>query len=433
MIQNVIWGVLLFGNFILLILVFNRLGFIVKHLKQHGGQNVLDALRDEVSRSDGNIKDEIRSNRQTIENMLTNQFQSTSKTLVDAVGKLGAAQTRELRGVTAAINNLTQTNESKIKDVRDTVDKSLQAMQTSNENKLEQMRQTVDQKLQSTLEKRLGESFKIVSDRLEAVQRGLGEMQNLAMDVGDLQRVLANVRARGTWGEVQLGVLLDDIMTPDQYDTNVQLREGSREAVEYAIRLPGRDDEPDSCVWLPIDSKFPMADYERLVDASDADAEQRAVQALIRVVRTEAAKIQEKYVVPPNTTDFAIMFLPTEGLYAEVLRVPGLVTELLQSCRIVVAGPTTLAAILTSLRVGFRTLAIQKRSSEVWEILGAVKTEFGKFGDVMDTLRNQLNRVSKTIDDVGVRKRAMDRRLRGVEELPQEVADETFGFLDSDR
>lgn len=433
MIQNVIWGVLLFGNFILLILVFNRLGFIVKHLKQHGGQNVLDALRDEVSRSDGNIKDEIRSNRQTIENMLTNQFQSTSKTLVDAVGKLGAAQTRELRGVTAAINNLTQTNESKIKDVRDTVDKSLQAMQTSNENKLEQMRQTVDQKLQSTLEKRLGESFKIVSDRLEAVQRGLGEMQNLAMDVGDLQRVLANVRARGTWGEVQLGVLLDDIMTPDQYDTNVQLREGSREAVEYAIRLPGRDDEPDSCVWLPIDSKFPMADYERLVDASDADAEQRAVQALIRVVRTEAGKIQEKYVVPPNTTDFAIMFLPTEGLYAEVLRVPGLVTELLQSCRIVVAGPTTLAAILTSLRVGFRTLAIQKRSSEVWEILGAVKTEFGKFGDVMDTLRNQLNRVSKTIDDVGVRKRAMDRRLRGVEELPQEVADETFGFLDSDR
>lgn len=283
------------------------------------------------------------------------------------------------------------------------------------------------------MEKRLGESFKIVSDRLEAVQRGLGEMQNLAMDVGDLQRVLANVRARGTWGEVQLGVLLDDIMTPDQYDTNVQLREGSREAVEYAIRLPGRDDEPDSCVWLPIDSKFPMADYERLVDASDADAEQRAVQALIRVVRTEAGKIQEKYVVPPNTTDFAIMFLPTEGLYAEVLRVPGLVTELLQSCRIVVAGPTTLAAILTSLRVGFRTLAIQKRSSEVWEILGAVKTEFGKFGDVMDTLRNQLNRVSKTIDDVGVRKRAMDRRLRGVEELPQEVADETFGFLDSDR
>ena len=433
MIQNVIWGVLLFGNLILLILVFNRLGFIVKHLKQQGEQNVLDALRDEVSRSDGNIKDEIRSNRQTIENMLTNQFQSTSKTLVDAVGKLGAAQTRELNVVTVALNNLTQTNAANIKDVRNTVDKSLQAMQTSNENKLEQMRQTVDQKLQSTLEKRLGASFKIVSEQLEAVQRGLGEMQNLAIDVGDLQRVLTNVRARGTWGEVQLGVLLDDIMTPDQYDTNVQLREGSREAVEYAIRLPGRDDEPASCVWLPIDSKFPMADYERLVDASDADAEQRAVQALIRVVRTEASKIREKYIIPPNTTDFAIMFLPTEGLYAEVLRVPGLVTELLQSCRIVVAGPTTLAAILTSLRVGFRTLAIQKRSSEVWEILGAVKTEFGKFGDVMDTLRNQLNRVSKTIDDVGVRKRAMDRKLRGVEELPQEAADETLEFLDGDR
>ena len=433
MIQDVIWGVLLFGNFVLLILVFNRLGFIIKHLKQHYEQNMVDALRGEVSRSEGNIKDEIRSNRQIITNMLTNQLQRTDKTLVDAVGKLGDAQSRELSGVTDAINNLTQTNETSIKDVRDTVDKSLQAMQSSNENKLDQMRQTVDQKLQSTLEKRLGESFNIVSKRLEEVQRGLGEMQNLAIGVGDLQRVLTNVKARGTWGEVQLGTLLDEILTQGQYGTNVQLRNDSRETVEYAIRLPGRDDEPNSCVWLPIDSKFPMADYERLVDARDADAEQKASQALIRVVQTEAGKIQEKYIIPPNTTDFAIMFLPTEGLYAEVLRSPGLVAELLQRYRIVVAGPTTLAAILTSLRVGFRTLAIQKRSSEVWEILGAVKTEFGKFGNVMATLKNQLNRVSKTIDDVGVRRRAMDRKLREVEELPQEVANETFGLLDGDR
>jgi DNA recombination protein RmuC len=290
------------------------------------------------------------------------------------------------------------------------------------------MRETVDEQLQSTLEKRLGESFNIVSKRLEDVQRGLGEMQNLATGVGDLKRVLTNVKARGTWGEVQLGALLEQILTPDQYSTNVKLHEDSHEEVEFAIRLPGNDNGSDSCVWLPIDSKLPLADYERLVEATDADAEHKAIQALTRVVRTEAKKIQDKYIAPPKTTDFAIMFLPTEGLYAEILRSPGLVTEFLQRYRIVVAGPTTLAAILSSLRMGFQTLAIEKHSSEVWEVLAAVKTEFSKFGGVMDKLKRQLNTASKTIDETGVRTRAMKRKLQTVEELPLKEATVRLGL-----
>ena len=359
---------------------------------------------------------------------VTKHLQTTSDTLVTTIGELGDAQARQLTNGTKAINDLMQSNKASIEDVRTIVDKRLQDMQTSNENKLDQMRKTVDEQLQSTLEKRLGESFNIVSKRLEDVQRGLGEMQSLATGVGDLKRVLTNVKARGTWGEVQLGALLEEILTPDQYSTNVKLNENSHEEVEYAIRLPGNDDGQDSCVWLPIDSKLPLADYERLVDAVDADAEQKASQALTRVVRVEAKKIQDKYIAPPKTTDFAIMFLPTEGLYAEVLRVPGLITEFLQRYRIVVAGPTTLAAILSSLRMGFRTLAIEKRSSEVWEILAAVKTEFGKFGGVMDKLKRQLSTASKTIDETGVRTRVMERKLRTVEDLPLEEAAVQLGL-----
>lgn len=381
------------------------------------------------------VDDRILNLQTTNENSLeqigqtvTKHLQTTSDTLVTTIGELGDAQARQLTNGTKAINDLMQSNKASIEDVRAIVDKRLQDMQTSNENKLDQMRKTVDEQLQSTLEKRLGESFNIVSKRLEDVQRGLGEMQSLATGVGDLKRVLTNVKARGTWGEVQLGALLEEILTPDQYSTNVKLNENSHEEVEYAIRLPGNDDGQDSCIWLPIDSKLPLADYERLVDAPDVDAEQKAAQALTRVVRTEAKKIQDKYIAPPKTTDFAIMFLPTEGLYAEVLRVPGLITDFLQRYRIVVAGPTTLAAILNSLRMGFRTLAIEKRSSEVWEILAAVKTEFGKFGGVMDKLKRQLNTATKTIDETGVRTRAMERKLRTVEELPLEEASVQLGL-----
>ena len=258
-------------------------------------------------------------------------------------------------------------------------------------------------------------------------------MQELATGVGDLKRVLTNVKTRGTWGEVQLGAILEEILTPDQYSLNVQVNEDSREEVEYAIRLPGSDDEPNSCVWLPIDSKFPLADYERLVqaaEAADKDEIEKATGTFLATVHNEAKTISEKYIAPPKTTDFAVMFLPTEGLYAEVLRSPGEVAHLMHRYRIVVAGPTTLAAILSSLRMGFRTLAIEKRSSEVWKILAAVKTEFGKFGDVMAKLKKQLNTASSTIDQTQTRTRAMERQLQTVEQLPPDEASVRLGLTD---
>ena len=386
-------------------------------------ENIRKSTDERIQNLQVSNENSLKQIRQTV----TEHLQTTSDTLVKTVGELGKAQTDQLTNSTKAINDLTQSNRTSIDDVRTVVDQRLQDMQTSNESKLDEMRKTVDEQLHSTLEKRLGESFNIVSKRLEDVQRGLGEMQSLATGVGDLKQVLTNVKARGTWGEVQLGTLLEDILTPSQYSKNVKIHENSQEHVEYVIHLPGADNEPDSCVWLPIDSKLPLADYERVVAATDTAAEKKAVQALTRVVRAEAKKIQEKYIAPPKTTGFAIMFLPTEGLYAEVLRVPGLITEFLQRYRIVVAGPTTLAAILNSLRMGFRTLMIEKRSSEIWEILGAVKSEFGKFGGVMDKLKKQLNTAANTVDETGVRTRAMERRLRTVEELPAEEASVQIG------
>ena len=291
------------------------------------------------------------------------------------------------------------------------------------------MRTTVDEKLQSTLEKRLGESFKLVSERLEAVQRGLGDMQTLAAGVGDLKRVLTNVKTRGTWGEYQLGDILEQILTPDQYEKNVQPKPSSKEVVEYAVKLPGRDSA--SQVWLPIDAKFPQEDYQRLLEAAEA-ADDEGVESstakLVRAVQQSAKDISQRYLEPPYTTDFAILFLPTEGLYAEVLRQPGMIENLQQNYRVVVAGPTTLSAILNSLRMGFRTLAIEKRSSEVWEVLAAVKTEFGKFGDVLKKVKKQLDTASRTIDDTGTRTRVMERALRGVETLPTDQATELLGL-----
>ncbi|UPG86254.1 DNA recombination protein RmuC [Luteibacter aegosomatis] len=313
---------------------------------------------------------------------------------------------------------LTADNEKRLADVRGTLETRLAAIQQDNAAKLEQMRATVDEKLQSTLETRLGQSFQLVSERLEAVQRGLGEMQALAAGVGDLKRVLTNVKTRGTFGEVQLGALLEQILIAEQYASNVATVPGSAERVEFAIRLPGTDDgEP---VWLPIDAKYPVEDYQRLLDAQDAaDAEGvlAAGKALELRVREEAKRIRGKYVAPPHTTDFAILFLPTEGLYAEVIRRPGLSDQLQREHRVTVAGPTTLTALLNSLQMGFRTLAIEKRSSEVWQVLGAVKNEFGKFGTVLEKTRKQLDTVRNSIDSAGVRTRAIERRLRGVETL----------------
>ena len=364
----------------------------------------------------------------------TNQLQSTTGTLVNSVGKLGEAQDTQLGNVTKAISDLTESNETRIEKVRTTVDSRLQAMQESNEDKLEKMRKTVDEKLQSTLEKRLGESFNQVSKQLDEVHQGLGEMRELASGVGDLKRVLANVKTRGIWGEVQLGSLLEDVLTSDQYSSNVQLNENSREAVEYAVRLPGNGDDPNACVWLPIDSKFPLADYERLVETSEAADKKetdKASATFLKTVDSKAKTICEKYIAPPKTTDFAIMFLPTEGLYAEVLRSAGQVERLLNH-QVIVAGPTTLAAILMSLRVGFRTLAIEKRSSEVWDVLAAVKTEFGKYAGVMDKLGKQLATASKTVDATGTRTRAIERRLRKVEELPLEEANALLELSSAD-
>ncbi|MBR57061.1 MAG: DNA recombination protein RmuC [Myxococcales bacterium] len=379
------------------------------------------------------IRDEFRANRQEageasqrLRDDVRKGMKENNETLVKTIGELGKGQGTQLEAVTKQLHEIMKMNQKSLQELRGTVDKQLTTLRDENEKKLDEMRKTVDEKLQGTLEKRLTQSFKLVSEHLQAVQKGLGEMKSLATGVGDLKKMLGNVKARGTWGEVQLGALLEQILIAEQYEKNVVTQDGSREHVEFAIRLPGRGAAQDSHIWLPIDSKFPQEDYLRLQEAAeqaDADAVQKASNALIRSIKNSAKEIQTKYVHPPNTTDFAIMFLPTEGLYAEVLRQPGLVEELQSSHRIVVAGPTTLTAILSSLRMGFQTLAIEKRSSEVWKILAAVKTEFEKFEGVLEKVHKQLQTASKTIAQTQVRTRAMERKLRGVEQLSNDESE----------
>jgi DNA recombination protein RmuC len=358
--------------------------------------------------------------------------------------QLQAQQARDEQGTTLKrfgdtlalqLSQLTEANDRRFAEVRATIEQRLKDIEANNATKLDEMRRTVDEKLHATLEHRLGESFKLVSDRLEQVHRGLGEMQTLAAGVGDLKKVLTNVKTRGTWGEVQLEALLEQLLTPDQYAKNVATVPKSSERVEFAIKLPGRLEaqggqgtmEP---VWLPIDAKFPREDYERLIDAQDrADpaAVEEASRALEARVRNEARTIAEKYVSPPHTTDFALLFLPTEGLYAEILRRPGLTDLLQRDYRVTIAGPTTLTALLNSLQMGFRTLAIEKRSSEVWQVLGAVKTEFGKFGDVLAKTKSQLETVTRSIEAAERRTRVMSSKLREVEALPGEQANGLLG------
>jgi DNA recombination protein RmuC len=322
--------------------------------------------------------------------------------------------------VQTQLAGIADASEKKLEAVRSTVDQRLNQMQTDNATKLELMRQTVDEKLQGTLERRLGESFKQVSDRLEQVHKGLGDMQTLASGVGDLKKVLTNVKTRGTWGEVQLGNLLDQMLTRDQYAVNVATHPDSRERVEFAIRMPGRTDDPSKSLWLPIDSKCPVEDYQRLVDAADrADAEgvRESTKQLELRIKACAKDIADKYISPPHTTDFAFLFVPTEGLFAEILRIPGLAETLQREYRVVPTGPTTLAAMLNSLQMGFRTLAIEKRSSEVWNVLAAVKVEFAKFGTVFDKVSKKLTEASNTVEEASKRTRAMNRQLRNVEEI----------------
>lgn len=360
---------------------------------------------------------------------------TSNETVIQTIGEMRKSQKGSLESVEFRIKELVDSNRDRLDKLRNVLDSQIKSLQQSNEKKLDQMRETVDEKLQTTLEKRLGESFKLVSERLESVQKGLGEMQHLATGVGDLKRVLTNVKARGTWGEVQLGAILEQILTPDQYAKNVKTCEGSHDIVEYAILLPGPEDNDDGVVWLPIDSKFPQEDYLRLVaaaDVADTEAMEKALAALGRSIQNSAKEISTKYLDPPKTTDFAIMFLPTEGLYAEVLRQPGLVEKIQQDFRVVVVGPTTLSATLSSLRMGFRTLAIEKRSSEVWKILAAVKTEFGKFGVVLDKVKRQLDTASNSIDQTGVRTRAMERKLKEVEQLPANDSGKLLGLAEDE-
>jgi DNA recombination protein RmuC len=322
------------------------------------------------------------------------------------------------------LSSLMQTNDQKLEYVRETLESRLKVLQEDNAKQLEQMRTTVDEKLQGTLEKRLGESFQLVSERLEQVYRGLGEMQTLAAGVGDLKRMLTNVKTRGTWGEVQLGLLLEQVLTPEQYAANVATK-GGNERVEFAIKLPGRGEDKDDVVWLPIDAKFPVEDYQRMVEAQergDAVAAEIAVRQLETRIRQCAKDICDKYLDPPHTTDFGILFLPTEGLFAEVIRRTGLPDQVQRDFRVVIAGPTTLWSILNSLQMGFRTLTIQKRSGEVWNLLAAVKTEWTKYGEVLDKVQKQLHLATDTLEKAQVRTRAIGRKLKGVQELPVEQA-----------
>jgi len=369
---------------------------------------------------------------------LQQSLKMSSDSIVRSVGEISATQHVYLENVSNRVGQLTQTSEQRMDALKAAVETRLQAIQEDNARRLEQMRQTVDEKLQGTLEKRLGDSFRLVSERLELVQKGLGEMRELANGVGDLKRVLTNVKTRGTWGEIQLGALLEQMLTPEQYGVNVATRPGSQDRVEFAVKLPGRDEMEGGVVWMPIDAKFPKEDYERLLaaqDRADPVLAEESSKRLEEQIKRFARDIRDKYVSPPHTTDFAVLFLPVEGLYAEVIRRIGLVESLQQDCRVVVAGPTTLAALLNALQMGFRTLAIQKRSSEVWKLLGAIKTEFGRFSEHLEAVQKKLSQASNSIEDAARKSRTIQRRLREVHELPATdaqalLSDEPAGLPD---
>jgi DNA recombination protein RmuC len=382
-------------------------------------------LRREISESARGARQELTQNLATFQQSLVQQGAEatrTQNTQIDAFGQqLTLLQKTLADTLTLQLQSLSESNARRMAEVRQTLEAQLAQLQTSNAAKLDEMRATVDEKLQNTLQARLGESFKQVADRLEQVHKGLGEMQTLAAGVGDLKHLLTNVKSRGIFGEAQLASLLEQVLVADQYAAQVATRPGSKNVVDFAIKLPGKSEQGEP-LWLPIDAKFPNEDYERLLDAqsrADAPAAEAAGKALELRIRLEAKSIGDKYVEPPYTTDFAILFLPTEGLYAEVLRRPGLMQALQREHRITLAGPTTLLAMLSSLQMGFRTLALEKRSSEVWQVLGAVKTEFDKFGGVLAKVKSQTETVLKTLDSAETRSRAMGRALKKVEALPE--------------
>jgi DNA recombination protein RmuC len=385
----------------------------------------LTTIQDDGSTKLEKIRLDSASAAQKAREEVTTALKAFNESTINTLKDMGISQRTQVSEVVAELGKLTESNQQKLDGLKDTVESRLKTLQEDNGKQLDQMRATVDEKLQGTLEKRLGESFRLVSERLEQVSKGLGEMQNLATGVGDLKKVLTNVKTRGTWGEVQLGAMLEQVLPPDQYATNVAIRsDGGR--VEFAVKLPGKGENPDEFVWLPIDAKFPVEDYQRLVEAqekADPEAAELAARQLDTRIKQCAKDICEKYIAPPRTTDFAILFLPTEGLFAEVIRRVGLPEFVQRECRVVIAGPTTLWSILNSLQMGFRTLAIQKRSSEVWNVLGAVKTEFGRFGLLLDGVKKKLDSASSTIDEAARKSRTIENKLRTVQELPAAEAD----------
>lgn len=383
-------------------------------------ENKTDYLEKALDKADQTLREEMGRSRGEI----TLSLNSLSNSLISAINEMSKLQHMQSDSIDNRMAKLLDSNEQKLEAMRNSIEEKLKEIREDNNQKLEAMRATVDEKLHDTLEKRLGESFKIVSDRLEQVHRGLGEMQNLASGVGDLKKVLTNVKSRGIWGEFQLGNILEQILTPEQYFVNIATNKNSQENVEYAIRLPGKGGNGEE-VLLPIDAKFPLEDYQRLAEASEkgdiASIEESAKQLENRI-KTEAKRISDKYINPPYTTDFAIMFLPVESLYAEVVKRPGLLENLQEKYRINISGPSTMAAFLNSLSMGFRTLAIEKRSGEIWSILGAVKREFTKFGDLLDKTHKKLQEASNVIDKASKKSRTIERKLKDVEELPAEEA-----------
>lgn len=430
--------VLMVANLLVIIMLFVILAKISASKPQDLAAQFA-VLQNNIDRFERGLKEELGRNREELgfsSRALREEVSSSlalfNESVLNRMNENSRMQISQMELFAKQLQTLTSANEQRMDKMREMVDQQLKAIQEDNGKKLEEMRKTVDEKLHETLEKRLGESFKVVSDRLEQVHKGLGEMQTLASGVGDLKRVLTNVKTRGIWGEIQLGNLLEQVMTPDQYAQNVVTIPGSNDRVEFAIKLPGRDKE-GTTVWLPIDAKFPQEDYQRLLEAqeqADLIMAEEAGKALENRVKSEGKDIAMKYLSVPHTTEFGILFLPTEGLYAEVLRRPGLFDLLMRDYKVMISGPSTLAALLNSLQMGFRTIAIERRSSEVWSLLGAVKTEFGKFGDLLDKTGKKLREAGNSIDDASRRSRAIERKLKDVQEIPQTEILELLGSVD---
>ncbi len=424
---DILLGVVAVFQVIILISLMNKRSSTPLFLRalEQIKKDLIVSFQTEIKRLREDDMQQSKLAREELSNNFSRQFTQISQVLTQSFSTQNTQHKALFDAFSLQLTTLTEMNERKLERVRSVVEERLSKMQEDNTKKLEQMRQTVDEKLNATLEKRLAESFKQVSERLEAVHKGLGEMQSLAGSVGDLKRVLTNVKTRGTFGEVQLEMLLEQLLSPEQYEKNATTKKGSSDRVEFAIKLPGQEDAA-KIVYLPIDCKFPIEDYQRMLDAQDnvdAGAFNEASKALFNRIKTEAKSISTKYIDPPNTTDFAIMYLPIEGLFAEVLRNSGLMESIQRDYRVIISGPTTLTALLNSLQMGFRTLAIQKRSSEVWELLGAIKTQFGTFGDLLQKTQKKLREASNSIDAAARKSRTIERKLRTVEELPTSDAE----------